>query len=733
MNNPSTCTPEAQAPLPREQDAPAGVRPTGPAQSRGRRMLHALVLPWRNVLMGGVLFVVAAGVSVGYLRTVAYTPHFGSNWFAPSVMIVEGFGMVNPDLSHAPELSAFLGQKKPTWNPENERASLTSGPLHWFQRDHPNLIYAVAACWRLFGYSWKSLIPLHALLFAVSVVLAFGICRLAMPGPLAVAAALLFMLSPAHLQMIPELRDYSKVPFILATVWACGYLVREARPRRRVLAVAGALGAGVGLGLGFRLDMTICILPAILTLLFFTGGGWKRRLILGPAAALVFALALAVTGKPSLDNMRKNGTMASHNIGGGLYWRFDEAMGLQTSYYRLLNHFNDAYIYETSSSYYRRTYDANAAVPWFKPAYYDAGEKYLRTYARHFPSDVLFRAWGSLLRTMESSPADTQREYGTNPFLVHCAAWLAGPMKLVCNAGRYFALAALLILAAHRFSWGLFALGALLYLGGYPSLQYMPRHYFHLSLAPWWCLGFLFSQLLFLLGMLFNAAQRQQLRARLTRPRPCFAPFLRVLGLVSLAVLCMGLPMLAARVYQKSAVRSYVSALAGAEREPVAVREETIPKGNQVLLHCETLFEDSGPALSKVGAAAAYLVAEFSGPPQRLDMGLRYSAVSSFQDFSLTMPVQTFGAGPESITRVFFPVYQRVQPANSRRQFIGVTLPQAQRGLLRGLYRVKNADSFPLWPSLFLSPHWRDEAPVLTLPWTSSPYPPLLKDTPRAP
>lgn len=720
MNEASACKQDGDA-LPEKEDKSGEC-----AGAKTSRISGLYARPWfLHLVFGGLIFLIAFGTAVYYLLTVEYKPHFGSNWFAPSVMIVEGFGMVNPNLSRTPKLAGFLAGKSPAWDPEGERETLTGGTLHWFQRDHPNLIYSVALCWRLFGYSWKALIPLHALMFALSVMLAFGVCLLVMPRPIAFLAALLFMLSPAHVQMIPDLRDYSKAPFILAMILACGYLAREPRTVHRVLAAAAAIGAWVGLGLGFRLDMTICILPPLVTLLFFLGGTWKRRLVLGPLAAVVFAAALFITGKPSIGIMRTHGTMASHNIGGGLYWRFDEDMGLRPSYYRMLYRFNDHYIFETSSSFYRRTHDPKAEVPWFQPQYFDAGEKYLRTYAALFPSDVLLRACGALLRTVESSPATIQEEYKSNRFLDHCAKRLAWPMKLACDYGRYFAFAAILLLTAHRFSWGLFALGALLYLGGYPSLQFMPRHCFHLSLIPWWCLGFLISQFLILVWMLVKPSGRSQLKNALTSPR-WFNPPIRALAFAALTVLCVSIPIHVARTYQEGAVREYVGALVQAEREPVPVREEMLNKENQAFLHCDALFENLSADAVKAGAAAAYLVAEFAGPPQKVELGLRYDAVSAFKNFSFTMPVHVEGKGIDSTTRVFFPVYERMQPASIRGHFLGVTIPQSQRRLLRGIYRVKNADSFPLWPTLFLSPQWREEPPRLTLPWAPSPYPPLL-------
>src|SRR5207253_1536890 len=54
---------------------------------------------------------------------------------------------------------------------------------------------------------------------------------------------------------------------------------------------------------------------------------------------------------------------------------------------------------------------------------------------------------------------------------------------------------ALMSLLAWQGRVGLFAAFFLLYVGGYPALQFDIRHYFHLEFMTWWAIGFLAHQL----------------------------------------------------------------------------------------------------------------------------------------------------------------------------------------------------------------------------------------------
>ena len=80
--------------------------------------------------------------------------------------------------------------------------------------------------------AWSALTPLYALLYGITVVLAFAIFRQGM-GPIAAGlCALAIAVSTLHLNNLPHLRDYGKAPFVLALVLIAIRLVVPPAPRR---------------------------------------------------------------------------------------------------------------------------------------------------------------------------------------------------------------------------------------------------------------------------------------------------------------------------------------------------------------------------------------------------------------------------------------------------------------------------------------------------------------------
>ena len=218
----------------------------------------------REAFAAGVLFVAAAVTGMVYQASWGGHPQFWQNTtFTQGLMWVCGHGYVNPMVPDVPGLAAFLDSGTDCFDcgaiPEGVRvlpadvSGMTfeevdayhpqaqfPGFLAW-QRYHLYLVWAVALCWWVFGVCWSSLTPLAGVLYGASVASAYGVFRAGMGRRLAVAAALLFMVSPLHLEMLPHLRDYSKAPFLVCALMLLAWLVRRGRGWRVTLGLA-ALG-----------------------------------------------------------------------------------------------------------------------------------------------------------------------------------------------------------------------------------------------------------------------------------------------------------------------------------------------------------------------------------------------------------------------------------------------------------------------------------------------------------
>src|SRR5580693_7942573 len=94
-------------------------------------------------------------------------------------------------------------------------------------------------------------------LYGVSLALTYLLCRAAMGRTVSLAMAALFMISPLHLTNLPDLRDYAKVPFFLASLLIVALLVTRRRSAAATVGLAAFAGALVGCGFGVRTDVAI--------------------------------------------------------------------------------------------------------------------------------------------------------------------------------------------------------------------------------------------------------------------------------------------------------------------------------------------------------------------------------------------------------------------------------------------------------------------------------------------
>src|SRR5258707_4331744 len=122
-----------------------------------------------------------------------------------------------------------------------------------------------------------------------------------------------------------------------------------------------------------------------------------------------------------------------------------------------------------------------------------AGTRYLIDIAKAFPADLLARVYASAVRVMELPYSSRTSALITPSFAedpVHAfdaRTWLL--RKLTPIWPWAFALT-FLILSLAGVRLGLFAALFVLYLAGYPALQFQERHVFHLEFIAWCALGF---------------------------------------------------------------------------------------------------------------------------------------------------------------------------------------------------------------------------------------------------
>ena len=305
------------------------------------------------------LFVFAAGyVHLRSLRTDRSAVTGIELLYGPAVMLAQGRGFIAPDLLEYPEFRAFVRGDIESLPPNALPERVIENPSQ-VASYHRYLVYTVALFWRLFGISWTSLEPLLALLLAWSGVAVYGIMRLGMKRGYALAATLLFMISPAMLCLLTELRDFSKAPFMLSMLVGIGWLLKYRVRSRQLFFWAVAFGLLAGVGMGFRQDVFV-FLPLALVVLAVSAirtedaGRWLRL------SALPLCLACSyLVAWPMLGRMEGAAHPDHHLVQGFSIKRLDN-LGILPASYRPMSSGSDCYVFSALQDHSRRVDGAEA-------------------------------------------------------------------------------------------------------------------------------------------------------------------------------------------------------------------------------------------------------------------------------------------------------------------------------------------------------------------------------------
>lgn len=631
------------------------------------------------------------------------------------------------------------------------------------------LAHAVAIVWRIFGISWRAVNIFLAFVFAVIAATIYGIFRLGMGRIISLAGMALTMLSPVMLTQIPFLRDFCKAPFILATIFFCGYLLSREVRRGQFLAIAAVMGFVIGIGVGFRQDSIICLPPALLFVAFFVRG--KPRISV-PARLAGVLLLLAAFLPPALPVLRMTSDTGGNNsfyLTQGFSSPCLCDLDLVPSSYVPLSTGSDyivhAYIYTFARSHLDylenmqslQTMTALSGIAeaqatpltptlfwgavlagkmkmgvWSKPAEM-AARQYVYELATTFPADVIARWYAATLRAIRNlQPVSALiHPNSTTLRLQDMEAPLAGHLY---HYGLFYAVAAFVVLSGYSFWLAAGTLFILLYFFGYPSLEFHVRHAFHLNFASFWFPGFI-------LGMLMSVIRRCRVIAlvkppyqwpsllsafRLLEPlcpraliRPLFRMALFVL--FSMASLC--LPLYVARAYQDRTVTQLHNRYLKADLEPLPMVPQTDSQGKAVYSParlpafervppvelCDVLAMAGLPVRRVPDVLAEYLVAEFETTGADPSVQIMYQDPAA--SFDIFMPYRLSREPNPCTFRFFFPVFYFTD--NFERPYYATV--SAFRGLsfvnsvnFKGFYRVRNAQDFP-----FLMNVWLPSDPAL--------------------
>ena len=676
----------------------------------------------QDLLAAALLFVVAAVVGSAYARFVIASggkPRFYQPELAPAVMSACDRGYVNPDLTALPELSRFLNLELDSFSCSTLPSEVATLPLSPMQRAFQYQELAVATTWRSVGVSWTGLAALSGVLFALTTVAAYGLFRTAGARILAAAAALALIGSTLQLIHLPNLRDYSKAPFLVAAACCLVWLVRIRLSPRALVSIGALYGVWLGLGMGFRNDLLIAMPPFVATMFFFRPGRWRDDLGVKAAAVAAALLAFWVTMAPMRAIYAPGGgNSMQHVLLLGLGDSFNADLGVTNDrLYSWGRTFTDEYAHVQTSSYATRMWGVTHALNLYGPEYDRAASEMLATVATDFPADMLVRVYASILRTL-AIPYSTNARNA--PTLVKDRAVVFGyslrdqVLRGLGNIWPAVAVAALLGLAAFSLRLVIFFVLMVVYFGAYPVLQFNERHFFHLEVIGLWILVLVTQQLITLASRARDGSWRAWLDRQ--RGRGWMAPALRA-GLV--ATVLVGLttvPLSALRRYQADVVRTRLSSYVAMPKAPLQWSASDHQEGKVRIAVPELPAGTNGSAEVQSGL----VVAEFASgvcDSLKFDMTLRYSASSAVYDFTHTIRVEPPGE-PGGMRRIFAPVFAHKVPSwgmDGVFALAHIEIPAASAACVSGLYQIRNPAGVPLLMDVNLPNRWQDATPYQTL------------------
>ena len=588
---------------------------------RGRPIsLLGLTIRLNAVLEAVIVLVIA--VSAGTVGAMYRHLHVTSGLYADfpqqelGAAVALACGLGYRDLrADIPAVGAFLSRKAEIFQCADLPANVPVGTPRFAQDLYRYLFGTIALTWTLVGeISWKSLTPLFAAAYALTIVSAYAIFRAGMGRVAAALATIPLIMSAVHLWHLPHFRDYAKAPFILALLAIIAWLPKAGSDLRRLVAAAVVFGVVLGLGFGFRNDLLIAVVPwALVVVCGIPGPIWAHLRLKGLALG-VSALAFSITAAPILSAYSRGSNSGHVMLLGFMITPFDTNLGVERSVYDWGNHYADGLANRLITRYGER---AHGVTPVYLSADYDrAAGEYVALIAKQFPADMAVRAYASVLKVVDALPfhaggfAEAVPPGITAPRLTEIYAAQRTVLGRLRGTGVVFIALALLIISRQGVRPALLVLVCLLYFAGYPAIQFAGRHLFHLEFIAWGAVALVLEAVALALVALAIRLVRRRVPARAGATGPSARTIaLRIAAFTAIAVIVVPGSLYALRAYQAAQVRARLDAdYLSAPREPVAIEPQTGSDG-RLLPAMPGLWT---PGAAKGWLASAYLVVELS-------------------------------------------------------------------------------------------------------------------------
>ncbi len=636
-----------------------------------------------------LIFCVAAwaGVrAVAAFREAGGIQDFYQRRFGPAVMLACGRPFMEPVGDGLTALTQFLAERAASFDCRLLPSDVRTSPLDGFQNSSRYLLYAAAGTWRAAGVSWQGLSLIGGVFFGAVAALTYGVLRLALSRVIALLMLVPAVTSTPNVMLVPQLRDYSKGPFLLAAILIMGWLVTTASDTRRLVALAAAAGAVIGVGIGFRMDLMIAVAPMLLTLAVLLPPSVTVRA--RAAAMVVFLSVFVAAGFPIL-----RGYAAGRNTGHvtllGLGAPFDGPLRIEPSIYEFAGQYNDSLAYSIINSYAIRLEQRRVVLG--SPEYEQAAGHYLTQLMRVFPADFMTRVVAATRAVphyfLDTSLFPPLQATGTlSRTFYHLRASALSRLAPFTFAAVVAVIVGLTV--AHPRA-ALLALVVMFGFAGVSALQFHERHFFYLQFVPW--LAF---------GMVGQA---------LVRTRGAYAPpprdwMVRVLVVDAALVLAAASALFVVRLYQQRAATALFASYEAAPRTELSASYRALPEGRILVTALPwTTALKPGARWIEGGLIAAQFRGDRCGG-RSLPIVVRYSGNPPDVDLSESVTVPVRAAAEPTLL-----VVSTFDRADESIRFRGIELPASLAKCLSTISKVDGLDSTPLLLTVRLAPGWRGD------------------------
>lgn len=668
---------------------------------------------WLDVALAATFFLVGAVLARSVLLKQSRPVFFYEMYISAAVLDACGLGFHEYEAGHTPPvLDDFLTRKTSHLSCD---ALPTNQPLrspNWFTEMHRYLAWLMTIVWRVRGVDWGVLSTMFEAASGAVAALAYSIGRLTLNRVWASALGLTVATGGLNLGYLAWFRDYSKAPFLLASLALCGWMVTRTRSARSLLTLSALQGIVIGIGFGFRTDILVAIPLFLLVVGLFLPRDAGLTLKWRAAAVSAFVLAFLLAGWPVLRGYGKGGNMP-HVMLLGLAQPFSAPLGVGPAHYVVSPSYWD-FQTEIQARTYARIVGGSDWATVSTVAYDRATSRYLRAVVTALPADMLVRTYAAVL-TVFKLPFSPQTKHECGALQGSLAGSACAARDLLLSPLRWLPLLPvsifLIVIAASPPRLGGFLCAAVAVYCGTSMLQYDARHVLHLELVPLWTFAFAGQHLA-------TAARgvRQALTDGSGIRRPTLRRWVLRAAWATVAVLLVPAGTLAiVREWQARYLSTYFERYAAAEVEamPLAWLDETPAIRRLSLDSILPPIDGWSPGQPSVRAEILRIV--LGGPScGGRDVVLTLDYRTTFATIATVPAVFHWQVPPDgAATQIFQPVYRALvgQPAELRpsAEFLapGIDVSPADAACVQSVARLRSPRSFPLQFAVALPPDWR--------------------------